>query len=194
MKKSELINIIREIIKKDIKNEVRKQINEIFIIEGKRAIFSKSAPVRTPKPVVKTETTLTNMIHESSPTPPISKPHQFSKNTTLNEVLNLTRGGIESEFVNATNPYAAGITEENIQQLTQGNSEQEAQIKLEIGAVQTLKSVPGASVDNVPDAVLKNLTRNYSSVLKNSKKMNSALPIPLNFKNINFNDFEEDKK
>jgi hypothetical protein len=69
MKKKELIKIIELVVRK----EVKKQMTEIFINEGKEINLAKTISKPKPKKVVK-------------------KPKkQYTSNTTLNEVLNNTK-------------------------------------------------------------------------------------------------------
>ena len=70
MKKSKLVELIKEVVRR----EVKKQVNEIFISEEKEISLSETISKPKPKKVIKKK--------------PIK---QYSKDKTLNEVLNNTR-------------------------------------------------------------------------------------------------------
>ena len=78
MTNKQLVKIIREVVKKTVEVEVRKQVNEIFINEGKSSLKNRIKPVKKlskPKPIKKKR-----------------KMVEYTKNSALNEVLNETVG------------------------------------------------------------------------------------------------------
>ena len=86
MKKTELIKIIEKVVRR----EVKKQVNEIFINEGKKALANRS--------VVNDEVSSSwTQLAEQDYTQPKPKKKEFkeyTKNDALNKVLNETVGGI----------------------------------------------------------------------------------------------------
>jgi hypothetical protein len=167
MKKSELIELIREVIKKEMQSTIKKQVdfavrkhlNEIFINKGKEALFNTPLDPTSPP-------TMTEAIGYEMPEPP-RNPKSYVSDPTLNSILNNTRGGIPQGDVPGVGTMPETITEALRKQYG-GNIDD--QTRLEIGAVQTIKN-QGVSVKDVPPDVLKNLTRNYRDVLNKSKQI-----------------------
>ena len=146
---------LKKYINKVVQEEVQKEINKIFIKEGKSI---KTKTKSKPKVVSKTKV--------------IEEPTVYSKDITLNKILNETTGfkqkpkeGFE-EY-----PTLSGETFDSSRAAellgygdisVAGSDEQ----KREIGAVQTIKSVPGVRVEDVPQATQDALTRDYSGLMK----------------------------
>jgi hypothetical protein len=144
---------LKNYIAKTVREEVQKEINKIFIKEGK-SIKTKTTPKVVSKPKV------------------VEEPTVYSKDKTLNKILNETTGfkqkpkeGFE-EY-----PTLSGETFDSSRAAellgygdisVAGSDEQ----KREIGAVQTIKSVPGVRVEDVPQATQDALTRDYSGLMK----------------------------
>lgn len=152
MKKNELIKIIELVVRK----EVKKQMTEIFINDKEEIKLAEV--VSKPKSKVK------------------QKPKkQYSKDKTLNEVLNNTRPlgstGQSDEY-----PSLGGgvLGSDNMADvlgygdLGKGQNKERAR---EMAAVDTIKK-QGVSVDAVPEDVQNALTRDYSGLMKaiNKKK------------------------
>ena len=146
MTKSELMKIITEIVRK----EVQKEVNRIFIIESK-PVVSKSKPKVVSKPIKKKE-------------------QKLSKNPILNKILNETMGGIPGENGYEPYPTMTGETfDTNRMAELVGNGDSSVvgneETKRQIAAVQTVKGA-GKSVEDVPEGLMKALTRDYSGVMK----------------------------
>ena len=155
MTKKELVKIIREVVKV----EVKKQVNEILINEGKSSLKKQIKPVKKlskPKPSKR------------------KKVVQYTENSALNKVLNETVGlndkspemdeyptmgggafdsSRASELLGYGDTLAAG-----------GDKEQQRNMI----AAQTLRE-KNLSVDDVPESVLNALTRDYSVLMKHDK-------------------------
>tara|TARA_R100001163_G_C5038970_1_gene177535 strand:- start:631 stop:1104 length:474 start_codon:yes stop_codon:yes gene_type:complete len=155
MTKKELVKIIREVVKV----EVKKQVNEILINEGKSSLKKQIKPVKKlskPKPSKR------------------KKVVQYTENSALNKVLNETVGlndkspemdeyptmgggafdsSRASELLGYGDTLAAG-----------GDKEQQRNMI----AAQTLRE-KNLSVDDVPESVLNALTRDYSDLMKHDK-------------------------
>ena len=144
---------LKKYINKVVQEEVQKEINKIFIKEGK-SIKTKTKP----KVVSKLKVT--------------EEPVVYSKDITLNKILNETKGfkekpkeGFEEyptlsgeTFDSSRAAELLGYGDVNVA----GSDER----KREIGAVQTIKSVPGVRVEDVPQATQDALTRDYSGLMK----------------------------
>jgi len=146
MKKKELIKIIELVVRK----EVKKQMTEIFIND-------------------KEEIKLAETISKPKPKKVVNKPiKQYSKDKTLNEVLNNTKplgAPMQDEY-----PTLGGgvLGSDNMADvlgygdLGRGQNKEKAR---EMGAVQTIKKA-GVAVDAVPEDVQNALTRDYSGLMK----------------------------
>ena len=152
---------LKKYITKIVREEVQKEINKIFITEGK-SFKLKTKP--KPKTVSKSKVTEEHTV--------------YSKDKTLNKILNETIGFKEKPKEGFEEyPTLSGETFDSSRAAellgygdigAAGSDEQ----KREIGAVQTIKSVPGVKVEDVPQAVQDALTRDYSSLVKAMDKKN----------------------
>ena len=147
MNKSKLKNIIELVVRKEIK----KQLSEIFINEDKEIKLSEV--ISKPKPnIVKKKTK-----------------KQYTKNSTLNEVLNNTNP-LGQQAKSDDYPTLGGgvLGSDNMAEVLGYGSLGGAQNKeraREMAAVDTIKK-QGVSVDQVPEGVQDALTRDYSGLMK----------------------------
>ena len=139
MNKKQFMKIITEVVRKEVKKEVKK----IFIKE-------------------ETSNQLTDII------PEVSEPKQkveYTKNKSLNDVLNETVGLTKSEKQNGEYPTLGGgafDTSRMSELMGYGKSED---MKRDMVAVDTIKKA-GKSVEEIPDHVTNALTRDYSTLMK----------------------------
>ena len=167
MKKKELIKILETLVRK----EVEKQVNEIFINEGKKALASRSIEDEV-------SSSLTQIAEQeyTQPKPKKKVYKEYTKNESLNKILNETAGGIpqgDSEY-----PTMGGgtYTADRVHELMGGNpmmanTEQGKEKRRQVGAVESLKA-QGVSSEQVGEDVVNALTRDYSGLMKamNKKK------------------------
>jgi len=167
MKKKELIKILETLVRK----EVKKQVNEIFINEGKKALASRSIEDEV-------SSSLTQIAEQeyTQPKPKKKVYKEYTKNESLNKILNETAGGIpqgDSEY-----PTMGGgtYTSDRVHELMGGNpmmanTEQGKEKRRQVGAVESLKA-QGVSSEQVGEDVVNALTRDYSGLMKaiNKKK------------------------
>ena len=158
MKKGEL----KKIIERAVRKEVKKQMNEIFIKEDNSSQLSEL--------VSKTVT-------EKEFKEPIRKKYKvgkkeevkYTKNTTLNKVLNETKGGIPQGDGTESYPMMGdGVFDSSkVTEVAMNSGEfgSTSEFKRELGAAMTAKSV-GVSVDKVPESTMNALTRDYSGLMK----------------------------
>ena len=168
MKKKELINIIERLVRK----EVEKQVNEIFINEGKKALANRSTKND------EVSSSLTQLAEQEyvQPKPKKKEFKEYTKNPALNKILNETVGGVpqgDSEY-----PTMGGgtYTSDRGHELMGGNpmmknTEQGKEKRRQVGAVESLKA-QGVSSEQVGEDVVNALTRDYSGLMKaiNKKK------------------------
>ena len=148
---------LKKYITKIVREEVQKEINKIFITESK----STKTKIK-PKVVLKPKVT--------------EEPVVYSKDKTLNKILNETAGFKEKPKEGFEEyPTLSGETFDTSRAAellgygdigAVGSDEQ----KREIGAVQTIQSVPGVRVEDVPQSTQDALTRDYSGLMKAMNK------------------------
>jgi len=139
MTKKQLVKIIQEVVRREIK----KEINEIFINEQKTS--SKK---------------LADVI------PQVSEPKEqvkYTNNKSLNEVLNETVGLSKNQT--SEYPTMGGETFDTSRMTELLGYGQTDEVKRDMVAVDTIKKA-GMSVDQVPDHVTNALTKDYSKLMK----------------------------
>ena len=163
MKKNELVNIIAEIVRREVKKEVKR----IFINESSSMKLSAAIPKVKSNKVVSTKKILQK---------PKKKYVEYTKNDSLNKVLNETVGGIPqgeggSSPVTGYEEYPTLTGEAfdsgRVDELASGG---DVQRQRDIAAVQTVKE-KGLSVGDVPEDLMNALTKDYTEVLKKSEEI-----------------------
>ena len=150
MNKKRFINIIEKIVEKKVKEELPKQLKEIFIKED-----------------FKDETVdLKSLSKEFIPPDDseIKEEVTYSNNETINKILNETKGGITKPGFEEYPTLGGGSFDTNrVSELMGYGKSDEG--KREMGAVDTIRKA-GVNVEDVPDHVQNALTRDYSEVMK----------------------------
>ena len=139
MNKKQFMKIIREVIRKEVKKEVQK----IFIKEEASNKLSDIIPeVSEPKQEV-----------------------QYTKNKSLNDVLNETVGLSKSVKQSEEYPTLGGGTFDTSKMSEMMGYGKSDDMKRDMVAVDTMKKA-GVRVDQVPEHVTNALTRDYSKLIK----------------------------
>ena len=146
MTKKELVKIIQEAVRREVKKEVKK----IFIKENTSSDDS-------PK--------LENIVTEIKK-PKTKKEVQYTKNDVLNKVLNETAGGIQGEKSEYPTMSGGTFDTNKITELMGYGKPEE--VKLDMVAVDSFKKA-GVSSEQVPDHITNALTRDYSDLMKHDK-------------------------
>ena len=149
MTKNDLVKIIREVVKR----EVKKQVNEILIREQRTSAVSSKKSKR----IVRKR--------------PVKKEVNYTSNKTLNKVLNETVGMTEGNGAGEYDEYpdlGDGVFDTSRMTELLGYGADNKEVQREVGAVQTMKDA-GVTSDQIPDGVLKALTRDYSDLMKHDK-------------------------
>tara|TARA_B100000287_G_scaffold423726_1_gene467377 strand:+ start:410 stop:940 length:531 start_codon:yes stop_codon:yes gene_type:complete len=170
MKKQELIKIIELVVRK----EVKKQVNEIFINEGKKALAFGNRSKQD-----EVSSSLTEIAEQEyvQPKPKKREFKEYTKNDALNKVLNETVGGIPQGDKGEYPTMGGGAyTSDRLHELMGGNpmmagTEQGKEKARQVGAVESMKA-RGVSSEQVGEDVVNALTRDYSGLMKaiNKKK------------------------
>ena len=157
-KSQKLVTLIREMVRQ----EVKKEVNKIFISEGVKAISQKtdSVPDVLPKPV-----------------PKKSKPEEvsYTSNPTLNKILNETAQSEEfDEYPTMTGkPFDSSRMAETMGYGDMVGGTEEA--RREIAAVQTAQAAGADTSNKAVQDVMSNITKDYSGVMNALKKKDGKL-------------------
>ena len=147
MKKQELIEVIDKIVERKVRQQIIKLKEEIFIDKEEPLSFDS----------IKKEFT-----EKSSKTKEVN----YTKNETLNKILNETKGGIQGGGDSWPTMGGGTFDSSRVSELAfRPGSGATDQNKREVGAVQTMKKA-GVSVEQVPDHVTNALTKDYSAMMK----------------------------
>jgi len=139
MTKKDLVKIIQEAVRREVKKEVKR----IFIKEESSNKLSDIIPeVSEPK-----------------------EEKQYTKNEALNKVLNETVGLAKSEKQTGEYPTLGGKTFDSSRMNELMGYGKPEEVKRDMVAVDTLQKA-GKSVDDVPEYVTDALTRDYSGLMK----------------------------
>ena len=139
MTKKQLMKIITEVVRKEVKKEVQK----IFIKEESSSKLADIIPeVLEPKEEI-----------------------QYTKNGSLNKVLNETVGLTTSKKQTGEYPTLGGGTFDTSRMSELMGYEKPDEVKRDMVAVDTLQKA-GKSVKDVPEHVTAALTRDYSGLMK----------------------------
>jgi len=144
MKKRELIEVIDKIVERKVRQQIRKLKEEIFIDKVEPLSFESIKDEFTKKPTK-------------------TKDVNYTKDKSLNKILNETKGGIQGG--GDSWPTMGGKTFDSSRMaevMGYGTSDQS---KREVGAVQTMQKA-GVNVEQVPDHVTNALTKDYSAMMK----------------------------
>ena len=143
MTKKELVKIIQEAVRREVKKEVKK----IFIKE------ETSSQLKDITPVISK--------------PKNTKEVQYTKDEVLNKVLNETKSGLSSQD-NEEYPTLGGSAFDSTRMSELMGYGKPEEVKRDMVAVDTMKKA-GVSVDQVPESLLNALTRDYSDLMKHDK-------------------------
>ena len=163
MKKNELVNIIVELVRREVKKEVKR----IFINESSSMKLSAVIPKVKSNKVVSTKKRLQK---------PKKEYVEYTKNDSLNRVLNETVGGIPQGDGGA--PQVEGYEEYptltgevfDSNRVDELAGDGDVQRQRDIAAVQTVKE-KGLNVGDVPEDLMNALTKDYTDVLKKSEEI-----------------------
>ena len=147
-KSTKLIGLIKEIVRQ----EVKKEVNKIFISEGIKSMTKSS--IR--------ENEVMEVLPERKPKP--KKKVTYTSNPLLNDILNETANGDEYEEY----PTMSGKTFDTSRMseaLGYGNMLGNAEDRRKMSAVQTAQSVGADTSNPAVQDVMSNLTKDYRGVM-----------------------------
>ena len=138
MTKKDLVKIIQEVVRR----EVQKEVQKIFIKE-------------------ETSSKLIDIISNVSEPKEVTR---YTKNKTLNKVLNETKGGILAQGTEEY-PTLGGEAFDSSRMTELLGYGKPEEVKRDMVAVDTLQKA-GKSVHDVPEHITNALTRDYSDLIK----------------------------
>ena len=152
-----IVGLIREIVKQEVQKEVRK----ILISEGAKAISNNVNDV----PEVL-----------SKPVPQKSKPEEvsYTKNPTLNKILNETARGEEFEEYPTMGNKTFDSTR-MAEAMGYGGALGSAEEKRKMGAMQTAQAAGADTSNKAVQDVMGDLTKDYRGVMNALKKKDGKL-------------------
>ena len=157
-KSSKIVSLIKEIVRQEVKKEVR----EIFIKEGMKSMAQKSTLV---------EDKVVEVLPKRKFKP--KENVSYTKNPVLNDILNETANAGEMyEYPNMGNKTFDSCKMAEAMGYGGIAGAGSDEMKRKIGADQTAQAA-GMNPDNVPEELMGNLTKDYSGVMKALKKRDS---------------------
>jgi hypothetical protein len=153
-KTSKLVSLIKEIVRQEVQKEVR----EIFIKEGMKSMAQQSTLV---------EDKVVEVLPKRKPKP--KEKVTYTKNPVLNDILNETANAEEMDEY----PTMGGGTFDSSKMAeTMGYSGMmgSAEDKRKVAAIQTAQAAGANTSNKAVQDVMDNLTKDYSGVMKALKK------------------------
>ena len=154
-KTSKLVTLIREMVKQ----EVQKEVNKIFINEGIKSMSQR-----------------TEDVPEVLPVPKKTKPEEvsYTKNPTLNKILNETAQGEEFEEYPTMGNKTFDSTR-MAEAMGYGGALGSAEEKRKMGAMQTAQAAGADTSNKAVQDVMGDLTKDYRGVMNALKKKDGKL-------------------
>jgi len=153
-KTSKLVSLIKEIVRQ----EVQKEVKQIFIKEGMKSMAQQSTLV---------EDNVVEVLPKRKPKP--KEKVSYTKNPVLNDILNETANAEEMDEY----PTMGGGTFDSTkmaQAIGYGNVMGSAEDKRKVAAIQTAQAAGADTSNKAVQDVMDNLTKDYSGVMKALKK------------------------
>ena len=154
-KTSKLVTLIREMVKQ----EVQKEVNKIFINEGIKSMSQR-----------------TEDVPEVLPVPKKTKPEEvsYTKNPTLNKILNETAQGEEFEEYPTMGNKTFDSTR-MAEAMGYGGMLGSAEDNRKMGAMQTAQAAGADTSNKAVQDVMQDLTKDYRGVMNALKKKDGKL-------------------
>lgn len=153
MTKKELVKIIQEVVRREVKKEVK----QIFIKENKTTSLKSVAPK---KPIRRKVVKKREPVH-------------YTSNESLNEILNETVGLSKKASDEDEYPTMGGGAFDTSRAAEllgygEGGFGSDRETARKVAAVQTMKEA-GVTSDQVPESLVNALTKDYSKLMKHDK-------------------------
>ena len=153
-KTSKLVSLIKEIVRQEVQKEVR----EIFIKEGMKSMAKQTTLV---------EDSVVEVLPKRKPKP--KEKVTYTKNPVLNDILNETANAGEMDEY----PTMGGGTFDSskmAEAMGYGNMMGDAESRRNVAAIQTAQAAGADTSNKAVQDVMGNLTKDYSGVMKALKK------------------------
>ena len=158
-KSGKLLSLIKEIVKQEVKKEVR----QIFINEGIKSM-ANSVPL--------TEESVVEVLPKRKPKP--KEEITYTKNPVLNDILNETANGGETDEY----PSMDGGTFDSskmAQAMGYGGMLGSAEDKRKVSAIQTAQAAGADTSNKAVQDVMTDLTKDYRGVMKALNKKDGKI-------------------
>ena len=153
-KTSKLVSLIKEIVRQEVQKEVR----EIFIKEGMKSMAKQTTLV---------EDSVVEVLPKRKPKP--KEKVTYTKNPVLHDILNETANAGEMDEY----PTMGGGTFDSskmAEAMGYGNMMGDAESRRKVAAIQTAQAAGADTSNKAVQDVMGNLTKDYSGVMKALKK------------------------
>ena len=153
-KTSKLVSLIKEIVRQ----EVQKEVKQIFIKEGMKSMAQQATLV---------EDNVVEVLPKRKPKP--KEKVTYTKNPVLNDILNETANAGEMDEY----PTMGGGTFDSskmAEAMGYGNMMGDAESRRKVAAIQTAQAAGADTSNKAVQDVMGNLTKDYSGVMKALKK------------------------
>jgi len=153
-KTSKLVSLIKEIVRQ----EVQKEVKQIFIKEGMKSMAQQATLV---------EDNVVEVLPKRKPKP--KEKVSYTKNPVLNDILNETANAGEMDEY----PTMGGGTFDSTRMaeaMGYGNMMGNAEDKRKVAAIQTAQAAGADTSNKAVQDVMQDLTKDYSGVMKALKK------------------------
>ena len=158
-KTSKLVSLIKEIVRQEVQKEVR----EIFIKEGMKSMAKQTTLV---------EDSVVEVLPKRKPKP--KEKVTYTKNPVLNDILNETANAGEMDEY----PTMGGGTFDSskmAEAMGYGNMMGDAESRRKVAAIQTAQAAGADTSNKAVQDVMSNITKDYSGVMNALKKKDGKL-------------------
>ena len=165
MKSEILLTLIKEVVKNEVKLQVKEELVKL-IKSGAVTLNSQKKP-STPSLREMTEVTPTP-VKKQQPAQQTQRPQkEFSKDPMINEILNMTQPFTSAQRVEGG--HGGGSVLDMIQPTMQMDEDWNTMDFREAGIPQNIPQQMESTGDGLQDATIKALTRDYSELVKRFK-------------------------
>jgi len=158
-KKSKLVSLIKEIVRQ----EVQKEVKQIFIKEGMKSMAQQATLV---------EDNVVEVLPKRKPKP--KEKVSYTKNPVLNDILNETANAGETDEYPTMGNKTFNSTE-MAGMMGYGNIQGDAESQRKAGAIQTAQAAGVDTSNEAVQNVMQDLTKDYRGVMNALKKKDGKL-------------------
>ena len=166
MKSEILLTLIKEVVKNEVKLQVKEEL--VKLIKSGAVTLNSQKKSSTPSLREMTEVTSTPVKRQQTIQQPLKPQREFTKNAMLNEVLNQTQPFTSAERVEGGQGGGTSVLD-MIKPTMQMDEDWNTMDFRESGIPQNIPQQLESTGDALQDATMKALTRDYSELVKRFK-------------------------